>query len=119
MARHQVSATETSTSEHVRLTGPRDAASPRRDALAQPGGSSAPRSRLNRTWLAAGTVAVVLVLLIIFIAQNTESTNISFLGLSGALPLAAALLAAALAGALLAATVATARGARRRRRGRD
>jgi len=106
MARHQVSAAETSTSEHVRLTGPRDAASPRRDALAQP--SPAPRARLDKTWLAAGTVAVVLVLLIIFIAQNT-----------GAPPLAAALLAAALAGALLAATGTMTRGARQRRRGRD
>jgi uncharacterized integral membrane protein len=60
----------------------------------------------------------VLVLLIIFIAQNTARTNISFLGLSGALPLAAALLAAALAGALLAATVAMTRGVRLRRRDR-
>lgn len=116
MARHQVSATGTSTSEHVRLSGPRDPASPRRDALATPGGPR--RSRLNRTSLAAGTVAVVLVLLIIFIAQNTARTNISFLGLSGALPLAAALLAAALAGALLAATVAMTRGVRLRRRDR-
>jgi uncharacterized integral membrane protein len=115
MARHQVSATRTSTSEHVRLSGPRDAASPRRDALAPLGGTSAPRARLNKTWLAAGTVAV---LLLIFIVQNTARTNLSFLGLTGTLPLAVALLAAALAGALLAATVAMTRDARLRRRNR-
>jgi uncharacterized integral membrane protein len=61
---------------------------------------------------------VVLILLIIFIAQNTARTNVSFLGLSGALPLAAALLAAALAGALLTAAVGTTLAAQRRRRAR-
>ena len=119
MARHQLSTSGSNTSEHVRLTGPRDGASPRRDALAPPADPPAPRSRSTGTGVAVGAVLVVLVLLIIFIAQNTARTNITFLGLSAALPLAAALLAAALAGAVLAGTLAAARGAMLRRPGSD
>jgi uncharacterized integral membrane protein len=109
MARHQLS-------EHTRVSGPRDTASPRRDALAPVAGPSAPRPR---AWFGIGLTLVVLILLIVFIAQNTARTNVSFFGMSGGLPLAAALLAAALAGAILAAATGTTLAAQRRRRARD
>jgi len=59
---------------------------------------------------------VVLILLIAFIAQNTARTDISFLGLSGGLPLTVALAAAALAGAVLAVAFGSTRVAQLRRR---
>lgn len=46
--------------------------------------------------------AIVLVLLLIFILQNTESVKISYFAASGHLPLAVALLLAAVGGILLA-----------------
>jgi uncharacterized integral membrane protein len=54
-------------------------------------------------------LGVVLVLLIIFIAQNTRSTTVSFLGWEGRTPLAVALLIAAVAGLFLAAVAGTLR----------
>ena len=71
-----------------------------------------------RIWVVAVLTAIVLVALIVFIAQNTASTQISFFGFSGSLPLAAALLAAALAGASVTAAVGAARSMVRRRAAR-
>ncbi len=61
-------------------------------------------SRTSRAWIAVVALVVVLLLLIIFIAQNTQSVEVSFLGWDGTPPLAVALLIAAVAGLLLAAT---------------
>lgn len=59
------------------------------------------RSRTSSVWLAIALFAVLLLLLIIFIAQNTQSVAISFLGWDGQAPLAVSLLAAALVGIVL------------------
>jgi uncharacterized integral membrane protein len=61
-------------------------------------------SRTSRMWIAVVALVVVLLLLIIFIAQNTQDVEVSFLGWDGRPPLAVALLIAAVAGLLLAAT---------------
>lgn len=61
-------------------------------------------SRTSRTWMAVVALVVILLLLIIFIAQNTQSVEVSFLGWEGTPPLAVALLIAAVAGLVLAAT---------------
>jgi uncharacterized integral membrane protein len=58
-------------------------------------------SATSGIWLAVVAFAVLLVLLAIFILQNTGSVAISFLGWTGSAPLAAMLLIAAAAGALL------------------
>jgi len=71
-------------------------------------------------WLVVG--AVVLAVLLIFIAQNTQSIKISFTGASIHVALAVALLVAAVAGGLLVGAVGGARiGQLRRviRRGRQ
>ena len=107
MARHQASGSDIQGSEHVRLTGPRDGSSPRRDALAAP--TPPKKSASWRAWIGIGAASAALLFLIIFIAQNTARADVSFLGLSGSLPLAAALLAAALAGAVPTAVVGMAR----------
>ena len=60
-----------------------------------------------RTALIAGTAALVVVL--IFIIQNTHAVDISFLGTHLHLSLAVALLLAAIAGALVMAAAGTAR----------
>ena len=73
-------------------------------------------SMTARAWLAVVTLAVVLILLIVFIAQNTETVAVSFLGFKGHAPLAVALLIAAVAGLVLAAVAGTLRILQLRRR---
>lgn len=69
--------------------------------------------------------AVLLVLLVVFLAQNAHNVAISFLGLHLHVSLAVALLAAALAGALIVGAAGAARitqlrlSSRRARRGQD
>jgi putative membrane protein len=60
-----------------------------------------------RTGLIAGVVALIVVM--IFVVQNTHAVNISFLGAHLHLSLAVALLLAAVAGALVMAAAGTAR----------
>jgi uncharacterized integral membrane protein len=66
-----------------------------------------------RIALIAGTVALAVIL--IFIIQNADAVNISFLGAHLRLSLAVALLLAAIAGALMMAAAGTARIAQLRR----
>ena len=60
-------------------------------------------------WAIVIALGVVLVLLIIFIAQNTQDVNVSFLGWEGRTPLSVALLIATTAGLFLAAIAGTLR----------
>jgi uncharacterized integral membrane protein len=53
--------------------------------------------------------AFVLILLVIFIAQNTQHSSVNFLWFHGRAPTAVVLLIAAIAGALVVITVAIAR----------
>ena len=59
-------------------------------------------SRTSGFWAATVGLGVVLLLLIIFIAQNTRQTTVSFLAWDGEVPVSVALLIAALAGLCLA-----------------
>jgi len=60
------------------------------------------RSRTSGVYAAVIGLGVVLILLIIFIAQNTRRTTVSFLAWDGQVPVAVALLIAAVAGLFLA-----------------
>ncbi len=73
-------------------------------------------SRTSGTWVALGAFSIVLVLLIIFIAQNTQSASVSFLAWEGTAPVSVLLLVAATAGLMLAGVAATARILQLRRR---
>jgi len=104
------------------VTPPGDAAPPTPDAAATgtggtgtggtpPGGGTDPGrppkdplrgSRVSGLWIAVVALVVLLVLLAIFILQNTRSVEISFLGWDGHAPLAAALLIATALGLLIA-----------------
>ena len=63
----------------------------------------------GRIWIAVGIATILLILLIIFIAENSADVKISFLGAGGKISLALALLISAVVGALVAVLVGTAR----------
>jgi len=74
-----------------------------RDELGRQDGKDPLRgSRTSGFWAAVVGLAVVLLFLIVFIAQNTRRTTVSFLAWDGEVPVAVALLIAALAGLFLA-----------------
>lgn len=60
-------------------------------------------SRTSGLWAGVVALGLVLVLLVIFITQNTQQVEVTFLGWSGRAPLSVSLLVAALAGLFLAA----------------
>jgi len=59
-------------------------------------------SRTSRSWLAVAALALILVMLLVFVAQNTARTAVRFLGWTWHPPLAVAMLAGVVAGMLLA-----------------
>lgn len=71
--------------------------------------SKVPRSRMGAVWVALLMAAFVLLLLLVFILQNGQRAEVSFLGAHGHLPMGVALLLAAVFGILLVALPGTAR----------
>jgi uncharacterized integral membrane protein len=67
------------------------------------------RTRIGGLWVAAASFAVVLLMLLIFILQNSQLVAISYLGGHGHLPLGVALLLAAVFGVLLVVIPGTGR----------
>jgi uncharacterized integral membrane protein len=67
------------------------------------------RTRTGGLWVAVGFFAVILLLLLIFILQNGQKVDISYMGMHGHLPLGVALLLAAVCGVLLVVLAGTAR----------
>lgn len=67
------------------------------------------RTRASMAWATAIVALVLLVFLLIFILQNMENATVDFLGFSGSLPLAVAMLFSAIGGAALVALLGTAR----------
>jgi uncharacterized integral membrane protein len=61
------------------------------------------RSRTSGAFVALVLLGLLLVLLVIFIAQNTQDVHVSFLAWDGTTPLAVALLIAAVGGILVSA----------------
>lgn len=84
----------------------------------------AKRTRISATWVAIAGFAVVLLLLLVFILENSQSVSVSFFGAHGHLPLGVALLLAAVCGILLTVIAGSLRimqlrtQARRRRKAR-
>lgn len=93
-------------------------------ADAQPAGSTPPgrendplrSSSTSNIWLALAALAALLVLLVVFLAQNTTRVPLSFLGWDWHPPLAVALLASVAAGLLLAVIAGSLRIVQLRRR---
>lgn len=84
----------------------------------------APRfTRASAVWVATGAALLLLILLIVFVLQNSTKVEVHFLGLTGTIPLGMALLIAAVGGGVVVASAGIARvaqlrmNARRTRRG--
>jgi uncharacterized integral membrane protein len=75
-----------------------------------------PKTRTARAHNALIAGAVVLILLLVFILENTKNVKISYFGAGFSMPLGVALLLAAIGGALLVGIVGTARIVQLRRR---
>lgn len=78
----------------------------------------APRTRVGRLWFGICAAAVTLVVLVVFMLQNTRSVEVSFLWMHGSLPLALGLLIAAVGTAIAVMVIGTARITQLRRRTR-
>jgi uncharacterized integral membrane protein len=74
------------------------------DALA-----NAQRTRTGRVWAALIPALIVLILLIVFIAENGQRAEVKFFGATGHISLALALLIAAVTGAVIVLLVGGAR----------
>lgn len=71
--------------------------------------SRVPRTRTGTAWFGICVAALLFVVLIVFMLQNTGSVEVSFLWMHGNLPLALALLVAAVGAALLTMVIGAAR----------
>ena len=67
------------------------------------------RTRISVVWFGVDAAALVSVLLLIFILQNTRSVKITYFTATGTIPVGVALLLAAIGGLLLAGLVASLR----------
>lgn len=68
-----------------------------------------PRTRVSSAWVMSGFAIIFITLMLIFILENLQQVKVSFVGASGSLPLAVALLFAALLGALVVLAIGAAR----------
>ena len=72
--------------------------------------SGKPRvTRASAAWVATGAALLLLILLIVFILQNSDKVEVHFLGWSGTISLGMALLIAAVGGGVLVAISGVAR----------
>jgi putative membrane protein len=102
-------ATVTMPPQSANGTSPQPAAAP------GPPKSGWVHTRISGMWTSLIAAAVGLIVVMIFIIQNSHAVNISFLGAHLRLSLAVALLLATIAGALIMAAAGTARIAQLRR----
>jgi uncharacterized integral membrane protein len=77
------------------------------------------RTRTGAAWFGICTAAVALVVLVVFMLQNTGSVEVTFLWMHGSVPLALALLVAGVGTAALAMAVGAARVGQLRRLARN
>ncbi len=76
-------------------------------------------TRTSAAWFGITVGVLIMIALVVFMLQNTESVTVSFLGMMGAAPLAAILLIAALGAALVVLLVGGLRIGQLRRRLRN
>jgi uncharacterized integral membrane protein len=74
------------------------------EARGEPDSSSEPilSTRTSRAWIRLLPVLVVLVIILVFVFQNSKDVKVSLFTFSGTLPLSVALLGAVILGALMA-----------------
>jgi putative membrane protein len=89
---------------------------PSEDVVSTSSTHKVPRTRTGATWFGICAAAATLVVLIVFMMQNTRSVEVSFLWMHGTLPLALGLLIAGVGTAIAVMVVGTARITQLRRR---
>jgi len=73
-------------------------------SVSSPDARGAPRfTRASAAWVAVGAALLLLILLIVFMLQNSTRVEVHFLGADGTIPLGLALLIAAVAGGVVVA----------------
>jgi uncharacterized integral membrane protein len=72
-------------------------------------GNPRPYTRIRAAWVGVWAGIAAIILLIIFVGQNTAAIDIHFLWMDGHIPAALALLIAGVGGAIIALAVAAAR----------
>lgn len=87
-------------------------------AAPTPGKQRAGATRLSAAWTAVVVAVVILILLVIFIAENTQDSEVNYLGAHGHAPAAVVILIAALAGAVVVVVIGLGRIVQLRHRGR-
>ena len=111
-APRQHEGTGTAASDPAALAPPPEQAVPAADAGASPKGRQpaiARRTRVSTAFAASCAGVLLLVLLLVFMLENTENVRIHFLGAGGHIALGLALLVAAVGGALLTGILGGAR----------
>ena len=91
---------------------PTDTTQPPAETLVTEPASTAnrmPHTRTGAAWFGICAAALVFVVLIVFMLQNTRSVEVNFVGMHGNLPLALALLIAGVGAAILTMVIGTAR----------
>jgi uncharacterized integral membrane protein len=78
-------------------------------AVTEPPAQAPRASSAARLWVSVALATALLVLLIIFIAENSKEVTVSFLGIHGHISLALALLIAAVVGVAVTLLAGTAR----------
>src|SRR5581483_10100490 len=91
---------------------------PSREGERQRGPERPGRTRTSAAFKALILALVVLILLLVFILENTQRVKVSYFGATGHLPLGVALLLAAVGGAIITASVGGARIVQLRRQAR-
>jgi uncharacterized integral membrane protein len=94
--------------QQIPPAGPPEAAMTPTKGAAQPR-SAVTHTRAGTLWSALFAGFLILIVLLIFISQNTESTQFAFLGWQWSLPLGVAILAAAVCGGLITVLAGTVR----------
>ena len=92
------------------------AAPPAAEAGATGSTAKTPRSRAGAVWVGICVAAILLIVLVIFMLQNTRPVLVTFFSLEGTVPLAIALLIAGIGVGLIALVVGTIRIGQLRRR---
>jgi len=87
-----------------------ESAEPPNSTADSPRALGAPRlTRASAAWVATGATLLLLILLIVFILQNSAKVDVHFLGMSSTIALGMALLIAAVGGGVLVAIAGVAR----------
>ena len=109
---HRIRRTPTNAEPDPTPAAPPQAVDPSPTAPTTP----AARTRTSAAWFGICAAAATLVILIVFMLQNTRTVEVTFLWMHGTLPLALALLIAGVGVAILAMIIAVARITQLRRR---